>query len=167
MSRIQQLEKIGIKDPKYVTVTRALDFIMSILADIAGKVNISVFLGEEGWFSISTTNALKDADYQNIISENEFLRMLLDDIDVLNIEITDKGYIYKCSAKCPIPGSILSKEKYLDPTECKASITFRIGFDKSDIGEKKLCKCLKKIFCKEYPNLDILLYGQDIDVTLS
>ena len=50
MSRILQLEKIGIKDPKFVTVTRAFDFIMSILADNAGNVIVSVFPGKNGWF---------------------------------------------------------------------------------------------------------------------
>ena len=167
MSRIMQLEKIGIKDPKFVTVTRAFDFIMSILADNAGNVIVSVFPGKNGWFSISTTEALKDADYQNIISENEFLRALLDDIDALNIEITDKGYIYKCIAKCPISGTVLSKESYLDQDERKASITFRNGFDKSDMDEKKLHKCIRKIFYKEYPNLCIILYGQGSNIIMS
>ena len=96
---------------------------------------------------------------ENIISENEFLRALLDDIDALNIEITNKGYIYKCIAKCPISGTVLSKESYLNQDERKASITFRNGFDKSDISEKDLRRCLKKIFYEEYPNLDIFLYG--------
>lgn len=163
MSRILQLEKIGIKDPKFVTVTRAFDFIMSILADNAGNVIVSVFPGKNGWFSISTTEALKDADYQDIISENEFLRALLDDIVALNIEITNK----KCIAKCPISGTVLSKESYLDQDERKASITFRNGFDKSDMDEKKLHKCIRKIFCKEYPNLCIILYGQGSNIIIS
>lgn len=167
MSRILQLEAIGLKDPKLVTITMALDFVMSILADNAGEITISVFPGRGGWFNISTADAIKDADYQNIISENEFLRALLDDIDALNIDITNKGHIYKCIAKCPIPGTVLSKESYLDQDERKASITFRNGFDKSDMDEKKLHKCIRKIFCKEYPNLRIILYGQGSNIIIS
>ena len=98
-----------------------------------------------------------------IISENEFLRALLDDIVALNIEITNK----KCIAKCPISGTVLSKESYLDQDERKASITFRNGFDKSDMDEKKLHKCIRKIFCKEYPNLCIILYGQGSNIIIS
>ena len=167
MNRIQQLEKIREKDSKLVTIITALDFIMSILSDNGGNVIINVNPGKGGWFNISTTDTLKDADYQNIISENEFLRALLDDIDALNIDITNKGHIYKCIAKCPIPGTVLSKESYLDQDERKASITFRNGFDKSDMDEKKLHKCIRKIFCKEYPNLRIILYGQGSNIIIS
>ena len=162
MNRIQQLEKIREKDSKLVTIITALDFIMSILSDNGGNAIINVTPGKGGWFNISTTDTLKDADYQNIISENELLRTLINDIDALNIEIVDKGYTYKCNAKCPITSSVLTKEKHLDSGESKTSITFRIGYDKSDIDEKELCKCLKKIFCEKYHNLHILVFGQGV-----